>query len=249
MAGHSQFKNIMHRKGKQDKKRAKVFSKLIREITVATRGGMPDPDQNPRLRGAISAARAANMPKDTIERAIKRGSGDEDGVNYEEIRYEGFGPGGISVIVEALTDNRNRTAPEIRAAFTKYGGNLGETGSVSYLFDHIGVISYAADITDADTMFEAALEAGAGDVTSTEDGHEITCGIDDFNDVRDALEARFGDPEEAGLIWRPQNLVAVEEGPASTLIKLIEVLDDNDDVQTVFANYDIPEDVMAKLTA
>ncbi len=249
MAGHSQFKNIMHRKGKQDKKRAKVFSKLIREITVATRSGMPDPDKNPRLRGAISAARAANMPKDTIERAIKRGSGDEDGVNYEEIRYEGFGPGGISVIVEALTDNRNRTAPEIRAAFTKYGGNLGETGSVSYLFDHMGAISYATDAGDADTMFEAALEAGAGDVNSTEDGHEITCGIDEFNDVRDALEARFGDPREAGLIWRPQNLIAVEEGSASSLVKLIDVLDDNDDVQTVFANYDIPEDVMAKLTA
>ncbi len=249
MAGHSQFKNIMHRKGRQDKKRAKVFSKLIREITVATRSGMPDPDQNPRLRGAISAARAANMPKDTIERAIKRGSGDEDGVNYEEIRYEGFGPGGISVIVEALTDNRNRTAPEIRAAFTKYGGNLGETGSVSYLFDHMGAINYPAGVTNADTMFEAALEAGAGDVSSTGNGHEITCGIDEFNDVRDALEARFGDPEEAGLIWRPQNLVALEEGDASTLVKLIDVLDDNDDVQTVFANYDIPEDVMAKLTA
>ncbi|MBL6933822.1 MAG: YebC/PmpR family DNA-binding transcriptional regulator [Alphaproteobacteria bacterium] len=249
MAGHSQFKNIMHRKGRQDKKRAKIFSKLIREITVATRSGMPDPDQNPRLRGAISTARAANMPKDTIERAIKRGSGDEDGVNYEEIRYEGFGPGGISVIVEALTDNRNRAASEIRSAFVKYGGNLGEPGSVSYLFDHMGAINYPAGVADADTMFEAALEAGAGDVNSTEDGHEITCGIDEFNDVRDALETRFGDPGEAGLVWRPQNLVAVEEGPASTLIKLIDVLDDNDDVQTVFANYDIPEDVMAKLTA
>jgi YebC/PmpR family DNA-binding regulatory protein len=249
MAGHSQFKNIMFRKGKQDKKRAKVFSKLIREITVAVRSGMPDPDQNPRLRGAISASRAANMPKDTIERAIKRGSGGEDGVNYEEIRYEGFGPGGISVIVEALTDNRNRTAPEIRAAFTKYGGNLGETGSVGYLFDHVGAISYAADVADADTMFEAALEAGAEDVNnSIGDGHEITCGIEEFNDVRDALEARFGDPEEAGLVWRPQTLVALDEGPAATLIKLIEVLEDNDDVQTVFANYDIPEDIMVKLT-
>ena len=249
MAGHSQFKNIMHRKGRQDKKRAKIFSKLIREITVAARSGMPDPEQNPRLRTAVSTARAANMPKDTIERAIKRGSGDEEGVNYEEVRYEGFGPGGISVIVEALTDNRNRAASEIRAAFTKYGGSLGETGSVNYLFDHMGAINYPPDVADADTMFEAALEAGAADVTSTGDGHEVTCGINEFNDVRDALEARFGDPEEAGLVWRPQTLVAVEEGPASTLIKLIEVLDDNDDVQTVFANYDIPEDDVAKLTA
>ena len=249
MAGHSQFKNIMHRKGRQDKKRAKIFSKLIREITVAARSGMPDPDKNPRLRAAVSAARAVNMPKDTIERTIKRGSGDEEGVNYEEIRYEGFGPGGVSVIIEVLTDNRNRAASEIRAAFTKYGGSLGETGSVSYLFDHIGSISYPPDVTDADTMFEAALEAGAGDVNSTRSSHEITCDIDDFNDVRDTLEERFNDPEEAGLIWRPQNLVAVEEESASTLIKLIEVLDDNDDVQTVFANYDIPEDVMAKLTA
>ncbi len=251
MAGHSQFSNIMHRKGAQDKKRAKVFSKLIREITVAARSGMADPDANPRLRSAITAARAANMPKDTIERAVSRGSGDEEGVSYEEVRYEGFGPGGVSIIVDVLTDNRNRSAAEVRSAFTKHGGNLGESGSVSYLFDRVGAIAYPATATGADEMFEAALEAGAGDVESTESGHEIICEADDFNEVREALEQKFGAPETAGLIWRPQpqTQVAIDESVAETLFKLIETLDDSDDVQKVSANFDIADEVLAKLTA
>ncbi|MDA1089772.1 MAG: YebC/PmpR family DNA-binding transcriptional regulator [Proteobacteria bacterium] len=249
MAGHSKFKNIMHRKGRQDAKRAKVFGKLIRELTVAAKAGLPDPDMNPRLRTAILAAKAANMPGDTMNRAIKKGSGGEDDTNYEEIRYEGYGPGGVAIIVEALTDNRNRTASEVRAAFTKFGGNMGETGSVNFMFDRIGLIIYGAAAASAEDMFEAALEAGAKDVDSSAGGHEVTCEPDDFSTVRDALEAKFGDAEAARLDWKPQNAVAVDEDAASTLLKLLDVLEDNDDVQRVAANFDIADDVLERLSA
>ncbi len=249
MAGHSQFKNIMYRKGAQDKKRAKLFSKLGRELTVAAKQGGDDPSANPRLRSAISAARSANMPKDNIDRAIKKGAGGTDDSNFEEMRYEGYGPGGIAVIVEALTDNRNRTASELRSAFSKNGGNLAESGSVSFMFDRVGEIRYAADVADDDGMFEAALEAGAEDVQSTADGHEITCAADDLHAVADALADKFGDPVSATLVWRPQTTVTVGEKEASTLFGLMDALDDNDDVQTVSANYDIEEETLARLTA
>ena len=245
MAGHSKFKNIMHRKGAQDKKRAKIFGRLIKELTVAARGSA-DPDSNPRLRTALAAARAANMPKDNIERVVKRAEGGE-GENYDEIRYEGYGPGGTALIVETMTDNRNRTASEVRAAFNKYGGSLGETGSVSFMFDRVGQVIYPADAADSDTMFEAALDAGADNVESDENGHEVTCAPDDFNAVREALEAVFGVPEESGLVWKPQNLIPVDDAQAATLLKLLDVLDDNDDVQTVSSNFDISEDIIAKL--
>jgi YebC/PmpR family DNA-binding regulatory protein len=245
MAGHSKFKNIMHRKGAQDKKRAKIFGRLIKELTVAARGSA-DPDSNPRLRTALAAARAAKMPKDNIERVLKRAEGGE-GENYDEIRYEGYGPGGTALIVETMTDNRNRTASEVRAAFNKYGGSLGETGSVSFMFDRVGQVTYPADAADSDTMFEAALDAGADNVESDENGHEVTCAPDYFNAVREALEAVFGAPEESGLLWKPQNLIPVDEAQAATLLKLLDVLDDNDDVQTVSSNFDISEDIIAKL--
>jgi YebC/PmpR family DNA-binding regulatory protein len=245
MAGHSKFKNIMHRKGAQDKKRAKIFGRLIKELTVAARGSA-DPDSNPRLRTALAAARAANMPKDNIERVLKRAEGGE-GENYDEIRYEGYGPGGTALIVETMTENRNRTASEVRAAFNKYGGSLGETGSVSFMFDRVGQVIYPADAADSDTMFEAALDAGADNVESDENGHEVTCAPDDFNAVREALEAVFGAPEESGLVWKPQNLIPVDDAQAATLLKLLDVLDDNDDVQTVSSNFDISEDIIAKL--
>ncbi len=248
MAGHSQFKNIMHRKGRQDAKRAKIFTKLAREITTAAKIGMPDPAMNPRLRAAILAARSQNMPKDNIDRAIKKASGD-DAANYEEVRYEGYGPGGVAVIVEALTDNRNRTAAEVRSAFSKLGGNLGETGSVSFMFERVGLVSYPADVASADDMFEAALESGASDVTSDANGHEVICAPDDFSDVRDGLAERFGDPETARLDWKPQNSIPVDEDTAGTLFKLIDMLDDNDDVQQVAANFDVSEDVIERLSA
>ncbi len=249
MAGHSQFKNIMYRKGAQDAKRSKVFTKLIRELTVAARSGLPDPAVNPRLRAAIAAARAANMPKDNIERAIRRGSGEEGSANYEEIRYEGFGPGGIAIIVEALTDNRNRTASDIRAAFTKFGGSLGESGSVSYLFDRVGSVSYPAAAASPDEMFEAALEAGADDCVSDEGGHEVTCAPEALNEVREMLERRFGNPSAARLAWRPQTSVVIDDDKAETLFKLLEFLDDNDDVQQISANYEVSDDVLQKLNA
>jgi YebC/PmpR family DNA-binding regulatory protein len=249
MAGHSQFKNIMYRKGAQDKKRAKLFGRLIREVTVAARAGLPDPDANPRLRAAISAARAANMPKDNIERAIKRVAGGEDDTNYEEIRYEGYGPGGAAIIVEALTDNRNRTASEVRAAFSKHGGSLGETNSVSFMFDRIGMIVFEPEVAGADEMFDAAVEAGAENVETTADGHEIVCTTEDFSVVRDALAERFGDPREARLTWKPQSAVTIDEDAAASLIKLLDTLDDNDDVQQVSANFEIADDVMERLTA
>jgi YebC/PmpR family DNA-binding regulatory protein len=248
MAGHSQFKNIMHRKGRQDAKRARTFTRLVREVQVAARSGLPDPAANPRLRSALQAARAANVPKDNIERAIKRGSGG-DGESFEEVRYEGYGPGGVAVIVETLTDNRNRTAAEVRSAFSKLGGSLGETGSVSYQFDRVGEIIYPADVADADTMLEAAIEAGADDCQSGEGGHEIICAPDDLAAVRDALETRLGPPEAARLAWRPQATVPIDEEQAETLFRLLEILDDSDDVQRVVANFDVDEAVLERLSA
>ncbi len=249
MSGHSQFKNIMYRKGAQDAKRAKVFTKLIRELTVAAKTGVPIPDMNPRLRAAIAAAKKVNMPKDNIDRAIKRGAGGEDDTNFEEIRYEGYGPGGVAIIVEALTDNRNRTAPDVRAAFSKHGGTLGETGSVNFMFEHVGRIVYKADIADADTVFEAALEAGASDVVSGEEEHEILCAPDDFSALRDALADRFGDPEVANLDWKPLNTIPVDEDTARTILKLIDVLEDNDDVQRVASNFEVSDEIMERLSA
>jgi YebC/PmpR family DNA-binding regulatory protein len=249
MAGHSQFKNIMHRKGAQDAKRARHFAKLIREITVSARSGLPDPAANPRLRGALSDARVANMPRDTIERAIKKAAGAAGSDDYIEVRYEGYGPAGVAVIVEALTDNRNRTASDVRSAFAKHGGALGETNSVAFLFNRLGAIRYSAATADADTMLEAAVEAGASDADSTAEGHEITCAPDDFFAVRDALEARFGPAEQARLDWRPTMQVTLDEDRAGALLKLLDVLEDNDDVQNVYANFDIPEAVMQKISA
>jgi len=246
MAGHSKFKNIMHRKGKQDALRAKKFTRLLREVQVASKSGLPDPAHNPRLRSALAAAKAANVPNDNIDRAIKKGQG-ADGENYEEVRYEGYGPSGVAVIVEALTDNRNRTASEVRAAFAKYSGNLGETNSVSFQFDRVGQIRFPAAVGDADAMFEAAIEAGAEDCESDEDGHAITCAPDDLAAVRDVLESHFGAPEEAYLGWRPQVLVAVEDDKAPALFKLLEVLDENDDVQRVTANYEVSEEALDNL--
>lgn len=246
MAGHSKFKNIMHRKGAQDKKRSGMFSKLSREITVAAKMGLPDPDMNPRLRAAVNAAKAQSVPKDNIQRAIDKASkGDME--NYEEIRYEGFGPAGVSLIIEALTDNRNRTATNVRTAVSKNGGNLGASGSVSHGFDRVGLISYPATAGDAETVFEAALEAGAEDVTSSEDGHEIWTAVADLHEVAKALEAVLGEAEGAKLAWRPQTMVSVGEDDAATLFKLIDALDDDDDVQTVWANYEVSDDVLEKL--
>ncbi|WP_119678694.1 YebC/PmpR family DNA-binding transcriptional regulator [Indioceanicola profundi] len=247
MAGHSQFKNIMHRKGAQDAKRAKKFNKLAREITVAVKSGMPDPAANPRLRAAIVAARAENMPKDRIDRAIKQGTPGADDTNYEEVRYEGYGPGGVALIVEALTDNRNRTASEVRTAFSKNGGTLGETNSVSFMFNRIGQVVYPAEVADADGMLEAAIEAGAEDVQSDEVNHIVITAVDDLGSVRDALEERFGAPSSAKLTWQAQTLIPVGEDAAQTLLKLIDVLDDNDDVQEVIGNFDISADVLEKL--
>lgn len=247
MAGHSQFKNIMHRKGAQDAKRAKQFAKLAREIEVAARLGAPDPDQNPRLRSAIQAARGANMPKDRIERAITKASGGADDATYDEVRYEGYGPGGVAVIVEALTDNRNRTAAEVRAAFTKFGGSMGETGSVGFLFDRIGQITYPPDAASADDLFEAALEAGAADVVSDENGHIIATAPEDFHTVSDALQQRFGAPREAVLTWKPQTTVPLDSDGAQSMIKLLGMLEDSDDVQTVSANFEIADAVLAAL--
>jgi YebC/PmpR family DNA-binding regulatory protein len=246
MAGHSKFKNIMYRKGAQDKKRSALFSKLSREITVAAKMGLPDIDANARLRAAVIAARAQSMPKDNIQRAIDKASG-SDGENYEEIRYEGYGPGGTAVIVEALTDNRNRTATNVRTAFSKNGGNLGTAGSVAHGFDRLGLIDYAASAGDADTVFEAALEAGADDVESSEDGHAIWTSIENLHPVAKALEAALGEPEGVKLAWRPTTMVEVGEDDAGKLLKMIDTLEEDDDVQTVWGNYDVPEAVMEKL--
>ncbi len=246
MAGHSQFKNIMHRKNRQDAARARRFTRLVREVQVAARSGLPDPAHNPRLRTAIQAAKAANVPKENIERAIKKAQGGE-GEAYEEVRYEGYGPGGVAIIVEALTDNRNRTAAEIRAAFSRHGGSLGESGSVSFQFARIGLVRYPAAAATADAMLEAAIEAGAEDCVSSEEGHEVRCAPEDLGSVREALEERFGPPEEAALSWQPQVTVPVSEDKAQTLFKLLEALDDNDDVQRVVANFEVSEEVLARL--
>jgi YebC/PmpR family DNA-binding regulatory protein len=246
MAGHSKYKNIMYRKGAQDKKRSAAFSKLSREITVAAKMGMPDIDANARLRAAVMAARAQSMPKDNIQRAIDKASG-SDGENYEEIRYEGYGPGGVSLIVEALTDNRNRTATNVRTAFSKNGGNLGASGAVSHGFDRLGLISYPATSGDADTVFEAALEAGADDVESSEGGHDIWTSVENLHPAANALEAALGDPEGVKLAWKPQLEVVCDLGVATTLMKLIDTLEEDDDVQTVWGNYDIPDEIMEQL--
>ncbi len=249
MAGHSQFKNIMHRKGAQDAKRARQFAKLIREITVSAKQGLPDPATNPRLRAAMAAAREANMPRDTIERAIKKATGAGGGDDYAEVRYEGYGPAGVAVIVEALTDNRNRTASDVRSAFNKHGGALGETNSVSFMFNRLGVIQYKPETASADAVLEAAIEAGADNAESTADGHEITCAVEDFFTVRDALEAKFGEPQSARLEWRPTTSVTLDEEKATGLLKLVDALEDNDDVQHVYANFDIPDDIAQRLSA
>ena len=248
MAGHSQFKNIMHRKGKQDKVRSKVFGKLAREITVAAKLGMADPAFNPRLRLAVLAARAENMPKDNIERAIKKASG-ADQENYSEIRYEGYAPGGVAVIVEPLTDNTNRTAGDVRSIFTKAGGNLATTGAVSFMFDHIGVVEYDADKATADAMLDAAIEAGAEDVISDESGHQVVTQLDSLNEVTKALEAKFGEPRKSGMVWKPQNTVAVDDEAGEKIVKLVEALEESDDVQNVYANFELSEALMQKMSA
>ncbi|MFA6220589.1 MAG: YebC/PmpR family DNA-binding transcriptional regulator [Erythrobacter sp.] len=249
MAGHSKFKNIMHRKGAQDKKRSAMFSKLSREITVAAKMGMPDPDMNPRLRLAVNAARAQSMPKDNIQRAIDKASlaGGED---YEEVRYEGYGPGGVALIVEALTDNRNRTATNMRTAFSKNGGNLGSEGSVSHGFERLGLIEYPAGAGDEDKVFEAAIEAGADDVESDmgeDGGHSIWTAPDALHEVAGNLEKALGEAQSVKLAWKPSITVAMDEGGASTLLKLVDTLDDDDDVQTVWGNYEISDEIMEKL--
>jgi YebC/PmpR family DNA-binding regulatory protein len=246
MAGHSQFKNIMHRKGRQDAQKSKLFSKLAREITVAAKMGTPDPSMNARLRAAVIAARQENMPRDNIERAIKKAIG-SDGENYDEIRYEGYGPGGVAVIVEALTDNRNRAASDIRSYFTKSGGNMGETGSVSFMFDHTGVIEYDADKASADDMLEAAIEAGADDVVSGEGGHEVYASQETFREVAKALEAKFGEARKAAVIWKPQNTLSVDDETGEKLIKLMDLLNEHDDVQHVYANFEVSDALMAKM--
>ena len=248
MAGHSQFKNIMHRKGAQDAKRARAFAKMIREITVSAREGLPDMAFNPRLRSAVMAARAANMPRDTIERAIKKASGAGAGDDYVEIRYEGYGPGGVAVIVEALTDNRNRTAPALRTAFNKYGGAMGESGSVAFMFNRLGVVRYPAAAASAEAMLEAAIEAGADDVMSDAEGHEVIAGVDGFFALRDALEQKFGPPTHAKIEWRPNITVPLDEEKAAAVLKLLDVLEDDDDVQNVYANFEIADEIMQKLS-
>ncbi|MCK1342239.1 MULTISPECIES: YebC/PmpR family DNA-binding transcriptional regulator [unclassified Bradyrhizobium] len=246
MAGHSQFKNIMHRKGRQDAQKSKLFGKLAREITVAAKLGTPDPNMNPRLRAAITAARQENMPKDNIERAVKKALG-SDSENYDEIRYEGYGPGGVAVIVEALTDNRNRAASDIRSFFAKSGGNLGETGSVSFMFDRTGIIEYDRSIGSDDAVLDAAIEAGADDVISSEGGHEIYASTEGYRDVAKALEAKFGEPRKAALIWKPQNTVAVDDETGEKLLKLMDLLNEHDDVQHVYANFEVSDALLAKM--
>jgi YebC/PmpR family DNA-binding regulatory protein len=248
MAGHSQFKNIMHKKGKQDAIRSKLFSKLAREITVAAKLGLPDPAMNARLRAAVIAARAENMPKDNIERAIKKAAG-ADGENYAEVRYEGYAPGGVAVIVEALTDNRNRTAGEVRSSFAKAGGALAETGAVSFMFDRVGLIVFDRKAADDEAMLEAAIEAGADDVASGPEGHEVITSVEALREAQKALEARFGEPEKAAIVWRPQTTVAVDDEAGEKILRLIDALEDNDDVQNVTANVEISEALMAKMQA
>ena len=248
MAGHSKWANIQHRKGRQDAARSKLFSKLSKEITVAAKMGDPDPDKNPRLRLAVKEAKKESVPKDVIERAIKKSQGG-DAENYEEIRYEGYGPGGVAIIVEALTDNRNRTASNVRATFSKNGGNLAETGAVSFMFDRKGLIVYPASVGDADTVLEAAIEAGAEDVESTEDGHSIYTEAEDLAAVSGGLEESLGEAEQTRLVWKPQTLTPVDETAGATLMKLLTALEDDDDVQRVTSNFDMSDEVMEKLAS
>ena len=246
MAGHSKFKNIIHRKGAQDKKRSNLFSKLSREITVAAKMGTPDPDMNPRLRLAVNNAKAQSMPKDNIQRAIDKASGGDE-ANYEEVRYEGYGPGGVALIVEALTDNRNRTATAVRTAFSKNGGNLGATGAVSHGFERKGMIEYGAGAGDEDKVLEAAIDAGADDVESDESGHVIWTEMEALHEVAGALEQTLGEPESVKLAWKPNITVAMDEKDAGTLLKLVDALEEDDDVQTVWGNYEVSDEVMEKL--
>ncbi|MGL5114809.1 MAG: YebC/PmpR family DNA-binding transcriptional regulator [Beijerinckiaceae bacterium] len=246
MAGHSQFKNIMHRKGRQDAMKSKLFSKLSREITVAAKLGMPDPTMNARLRMAIIAARAENMPRDVIERAIKKAAGG-DGENYDEIRYEGYGPGGTALIIEAMTDNRNRTASDIRSYFTKAGGNLAETGAVSFMFDKLGQVEFDAGAATEDAMLEAAIEAGADDVASDEAGHVIACAVTALNDVSAALEAKFGAPRKSAFVWKPQTMIVVDDEAGEKLFKLVTLLDEHDDVQNVFSNFEVSDALVTRM--
>jgi len=246
MAGHSKFKNIMYRKGAQDKKRSALFSKLSREITVAAKMGLPDPEANARLRAAVMAARAQSMPKDNIQRSIDKAAGG-DAANYEDIRYEGFGPGGVAIIVEALTDNRNRTATNVRTIFSKNGGNLGASGSVSHGFERLGLVEYPASAGDAEKVFESAIEAGAEDVESDEDGHRIWTSIDSLHQVARALEPMLGESEGAKLAWKPSTEVEVRGSDAEQLMKLIDALEEDDDVQTVWGNYDVPDEELERL--
>lgn len=249
MAGHSQYSNIMHRKGRQDAKRAKIFTKIGREITVAARQGGPDPAFNPRLRAAVLWAREENMTNDRIKKAIDiaTGSGADD--NYEEVSYEGYGPGGVAIIVDALTNNRNRTAGDVRSTFSKYGGNLGETNSVRFMFDRIGEISYKLKVATADAMFEAAVEAGADDCQTFEEHHIIQTASDQLGTVLSALEAKFGEPEKSSFVWKPNVMSPLDEEQAKSIMKLIDVLEDNDDVQTVTTNFEVSEDIMQRLLA
>ncbi|RED14322.1 YebC/PmpR family DNA-binding transcriptional regulator [Pontivivens insulae] len=246
MAGHSKWANIQHRKGRQDAARSKLFSKLSKEITVAAKMGDPDPEKNPRLRLAVKEAKSNSVPKDVIERAIKKSQGG-DAENYDEIRYEGYGPNGVAVIVEAMTDNKNRTASNVRSTFSKNGGNLGETGSVGFMFDRKGEITYTAEAGDADTVMMAAIEAGAEDVESTEEGHTIYTEGTDLNEVSNALEAELGESESTKLIWKPQTTTELDLEGAQKLMKLIEALEDDDDVQTVTANFEISDEIMEQL--
>ena len=246
MAGHSKWANIQHRKGRQDAARSKLFSKLAKEITVAAKMGDPDPDKNPRLRLAVKEAKSQSVPKDVIDRAIKKSQGG-DAESYDEIRYEGYGPGGVAVIVEAMTDNRNRTASTVRSTFTKCGGNLGETGSVSFMLDRKGQVLYPLEVGDEDTVMMAALEAGAEDVESTEDGHAIFCADTDLNEVSNALEAQLGESQSAKLIWKPQTTTELDLEGMEKLMKLIDTLEDDDDVQRVTANFEVSDEVMAAL--
>jgi YebC/PmpR family DNA-binding regulatory protein len=247
MAGHSQFKNIMHRKGRQDAAKSKLFGKLAREITVSARLGVPDPAMNARLRAAVLAARAENMPKDNIERAIKKATGGE-AESYDEIRYEGYGPGGVAVIVEVLTDNRNRAASEVRATFTRSGGNLAETGAVAFMFDHVGVVEYDVAAAGAEAVLEAAIDAGAEDVVSSESGHEIYTAQDTLSDVAKALEQKFGEPRKAALVWKPQSTVAINDEQGEKLLRLMETLSEHEDVQNVYANFEVSDALMQRLS-
>jgi YebC/PmpR family DNA-binding regulatory protein len=249
MAGHSRWANVKHRKERADAKRGKIFTRLIREITVAARLGGGDPAGNPRLRLALEKAREQNLPGDNIQRAIQRGSGELEGAAYEEIRYEGYGPGGVAVIVEVLTDNRNRTASDVRSYFTKNGGNLAETGAVSFMFDRVGVIEYDAKAASADAMLEAAIDAGADDVDSHANGHEIYASQENFRDVAKALESKFGEPRKAALVWKPQNTVPVDDEHGEKVLKLIETLEEHDDVQNVFANFEVSDALVQKMSA